>query len=48
MSDCYALFESIGPIAERMQDLQRQAALQYSQVVDDILRSGCRDADCAS
>ena len=43
MSDCYALFESIGPIAERMQDLQRQAAQQYKPVVDGILRSGCRD-----
>ena len=44
MSDCYALFESIGPIAERMQDLQRQAALQYKPMVEDILQSRCRDA----
>ena len=43
MSDFDVLFESISPIAERMQDLQRQAAQQYMPVVDDILRSGCRD-----
>ena len=48
MSDFDALFESIGPIAERMQDLQRQAAQQYKPVVDDILRSGCRVTDRAS
>ena len=44
MSDFDALFESIGPIAERMQGLQRQAAQQYKPVVDDILHSSCRDA----
>ena len=44
MSDFDALFESIGPIAGRMQDLQRQAAQQYKPVVDDILHSGCREA----
>ena len=44
MSDVDALFESISPIAERMQDLQRQAVQQYKPVVDDILHSGCRDA----
>ena len=44
MSDFDALFESISPIAERMQDLQRQAVQQYKPVVDDILHSGCRDA----
>ena len=43
MTDCYALFESIGPIAERMQDLQRQTALQYKPIVEDILQSRCRD-----
>lgn len=45
MSDFDSLFESIGPIAERIQDLQRQAAQQYKPVVDDILRSGYRDAN---
>ena len=45
MTDCYALFESIGPIAERMQDLQRQAALRYKPMVEDILQSRCRDAN---
>ena len=44
MSDVDALFESISPIAERMQDFQRQAVQQYKPVVDDILHSGCRDA----
>lgn len=44
MSDFDALFESISPMAERMQGLQRQAARQYKPVVDDILHSGCRDA----
>jgi len=44
MSDFDALFDSIGPIAERMQDLQRQAAQQYKSVVDDILHTGFRDA----
>ena len=29
MSGFDALFESIGPIAKRMQDLQQQAAQQY-------------------
>ena len=48
MSDFDALFESIGPIAERIQDLQRQAGQQYKPVVEDILHSGCRDGDCAS
>ena len=43
MSEFDVLFESIGRIAERMQDLQRQAAQQYKPVVDEILRSGCRD-----
>ena len=43
MSDFDALFESISPIAERMQDHQRQAAQQYKPVVDYILGSGCRD-----
>ena len=45
MTDFDALFESIGPIAERMQDLQRQAALQYKPMVEDILQSRCRDAN---
>ena len=44
MSDSDALFESIGPIAERMQDLQLQAAQQDKPAIDDILHSGCRDA----
>ena len=44
MSDFDALFTAIVPIVGRMQDLQRQAAQQYKPVVDDILRSGCRDA----
>ena len=48
MSEFDALIESIGPIAVRMQDLQWQAAKQHSQVVDEILHSGCRDADCAA
>ena len=49
MSEFDALIESIGPIAERMQGLQRRAAQQqYKPVVDDILHSGCRDADRAS
>ena len=39
MSDFDALFESIGPIAERMHDLQRQAAQRYKPVVNDILHS---------
>ena len=43
MSDFDALFESIGPVAERMKDLQRQAALQFKPVVDEILHSGRRD-----
>ena len=43
MSDFDVLFESIGPIAERMQNLQRQAAQQFKPVVDEILHSGCRD-----
>lgn len=43
MSALDALSESSSPIAERMQDLQRQAAQQYKPVVDDIRRSGCRD-----
>ena len=48
MSEFDALVESIGSIAERMQNLQRQATQQYKTVVDDILHSGCRDAGCAS
>ena len=44
MSDFDALFESIGPIAARMQDLQQQAAQQYKPVIDDIVHSSCRDA----
>ncbi len=44
MSDFDALFESISPMAERMQGLQRQAAQQYKPVVDGIVHSGCRDA----
>ena len=44
MSDFDALFESIGPIAARLQDLQQQAAQQYKPVIDDIVHSGCRDA----
>ena len=44
MSDFDALFDSIRPIIGRMQDLQRQAAQQYKPVVDDFLRSRCRDA----
>ena len=48
MSEFDAPIESIGPIAERMQDFQRRAAQQYKPVVEDILHSGCRDGDCAS
>ena len=48
MSEFDALIESIGPIAECVQDLQWRAAQQHSPVVDEILHSGCRDADCAS
>ena len=48
MSEFDALNESIGPVAERMRDLQWQAAQQHSPVVDEILHSGCRYADCAS
>ena len=44
MSDFDVLVESIDSIAERMPNLQRQAAQQYKTVVDDILHSGCRDA----
>ena len=45
MSDFDALFESIGPIAAREQDLQQQAAQQYNKpVIDDIVHSGCGDA----
>ena len=43
MSGFDTLFESIGPIAERMEDLQQQAAQQYKPVIDDIEHSGCRD-----
>ena len=48
MSEFDALIESIGPVAECMRDLQWQAAQQHSPVVDEILQSGCRYADCAS
>ena len=49
MSEFDALIELIGPIAERMRSLQRQAAQrQYKPVVDDILNAGCRDADRTS
>ena len=44
MSDLDPLFESIGPIAVRVQDLQQQAAQQYKPVIDDSVQSGCRDA----
>lgn len=44
MSYFDALVESIGSIAERMQNPQRQAAQQYKTVVDNILHSGCRDS----
>lgn len=44
MSDFDALFESISPMAESMQDLQWQSAQQYKPVVDGIVHSGCRDA----
>lgn len=35
--------QEILKLAERMQDLQRQAAQQYQPVVDDILRTRSRD-----
>ena len=44
MSDWDAPCESIGFIAGRIQDLQRQAAQQYKPLVDDILHSRSRDA----
>ena len=44
MSDVGALCEAIGTLADGMQDLERQAALQYKPVVDDLLRTRSRDA----
>ena len=43
MSDFEAMFESIDPLARRVQDLRRRAAQQYRPEVDDIPNSGCRD-----
>ena len=35
--------QAIRTLAAGMQDLQQQAAQQYKPLVDDILRTGCRD-----
>ena len=35
--------QTIRTLAGSMRDLQRQAALEYQPVVDDILRTGSRD-----
>jgi hypothetical protein len=45
VSDFDVLREPVGSIAERIQDLQRQAAQQYKPIVDDILSSRSRDAE---
>ena len=45
MSDSDAMFEEIGSLAGRVQDLQRQAAQQYEPIVNQLLRSGSKDAE---
>ena len=43
MSDCDALYKTVGALAEAVCDLQQQAAQQYKPVVDDILRTRSRE-----
>jgi hypothetical protein len=43
MSEYDDLRQAIGKIAGNIQHLQQQAACQYKPVVDDILRTRCRD-----
>ena len=45
MSDSDAMFDGITSLAERVQDLQRQAAQHYEPTVDQLLRSGSQDAE---
>jgi hypothetical protein len=43
MSDYDALFQSIKGIAESLQSLNQQAVLEYTPIVEGILRSRSRD-----
>ncbi len=43
MTDYERLYEAVGTLARDMLKLQKQAAKQYKPVVDDILRTRCRD-----
>jgi hypothetical protein len=44
MSDATAL-QAIHTLARGMRDLQQQATQLYQPVVDDIVRTGCRDSE---
>ena len=43
MSDDDGLFQAIRPIAESLQALNRQAAVAYAPLVEDVIRSERRD-----
>ena len=43
MSDEDSLFSSVSKLAARIMELQNLATKQYTPVVDDIIRSRCRD-----
>jgi hypothetical protein len=43
MSDYPALLESVSQLAEAIQDLNRRAVLEYTPVVETILRTRSRD-----